>query len=238
MNLSPDTLIFWQSGSFVLSATLLFTWIVMLLLGIGSWLVTRHLSTGIHLSRWQNLLEVLVSGLRDQIQQVSGQKTDRYLPFIGTLFIFIATSDFLEIVPGFRPPTSSLSTTAALAVCVFLAVPLFGVQQQGILGYLKHYFEPTPIMFPFLLISEFSRTLALAIRLFGNVMSSGMIVTILLSIAPLFFPIVMQALSLLMGAIQAYIFAILAIVYIASGMEIQQTQVQLKPTAQEQLSHE
>ncbi len=233
MNLSPDTLIFWQSGSFVLSATLLFTWIVMLLLGIGSWLVTRHLSTGIHLSRWQNLLEVLVSGLRDQIQQVSGQKTDRYLPFIGTLFIFIATSDFLEIVPGFRPPTSSLSTTAALAVCVFLAVPLFGVQQQGILGYLKHYFEPTPIMFPFLLISEFSRTLALAIRLFGNVMSSGMIVTILLSIAPLFFPIVMQALSLLMGAIQAYIFAILAIVYIASGMEIQQTQVQLKPTAQE-----
>jgi len=233
MNLSPDTLIFWQSGSFVLSATLLFTWIVMLLLGIGSWLVTRHLSTGIHLSRWQNLLEALVSGLRDQIQQVSGQKTDRYLPFIGTLFIFIATSDFLEIVPGFRPPTSSLSTTAALAVCVFLAVPLFGVQQQGILGYLKHYFEPTPIMFPFLLISEFSRTLALAIRLFGNVMSSGMIVTILLSIAPLFFPIVMQALSLLMGAIQAYIFAILAIVYIASGMEIQQTQVQLKPTAQE-----
>jgi len=233
MNLSPDTLIFWQSGSFVLSATLLFTWIVMLLLGIGSWLVTRHLSTGIHLSRWQNLLEVLVSGLRDQIQQVSGQKTDRYLPFIGTLFIFIATSDFLEIVPGFRPPTSSLSTTAALAVCVFLAVPLFGVQQQGILGYLKHYFEPTPIMFPFLLISEFSRTLALAIRLFGNVMSSGMIVTILLSIAPLFFSIVMQALSLLMGAIQAYIFAILAIVYIASGMEIQQTQVQPKPTAQE-----
>jgi F-type H+-transporting ATPase subunit a len=238
MNLSPDTLIFWQSGSFVLSATLLFTWIVMLLLGIGSWLVTRHLSTGIHLSRWQNLLEVLVSGLRDQIQQVSGQKTDRYLPFIGTLFIFIATSDFLEIVPGFRPPTSSLSTTAALAMCVFFAVPLFGIQQEGISGYLKHYFEPTPIMFPFLLISEFSRTLALAVRLFGNVMSGGMIVTILLSITPLFFPIVMQALSLLMGVIQAYIFAILAIVYIASGMEIQQTQVQPKPTAQEQPSHE
>lgn len=210
----------------------------MLLLGIGSWLVTRHLSTGIHLSRWQNLLEVLVSGLRDQIQQVSGQKTDRYLPFIGTLFIFIATSDFLEIVPGFRPPTSSLSTTAALAMCVFFAVPLFGIQQEGISGYLKHYFEPTPIMFPFLLISEFSRTLALAVRLFGNVMSGGMIVTILLSITPLFFPIVMQALSLLMGVIQAYIFAILAIVYIASGMEIQQTQVQPKPTDQEQLSHE
>ena len=210
----------------------------MLLLGIGSWLVTRHLSTDIHLSRWQNLLEVLVSGLRDQIQQVSGQKTDRYLPFIGTLFIFIATSDFLEIVPGFRPPTSSLSTTAALAMCVFFAVPLFGIQQEGISGYLKHYFEPTPIMFPFLLISEFSRTLALAVRLFGNVMSGGMIVTILLSITPLFFPIVMQALSLLMGVIQAYIFAILAIVYIASGMEIQQSQVQPKPTDQEQLSHE
>jgi len=195
--------------------------------------VTRHLSTGIHLSRWQNLLEVVVSNLREQIQQTSGQDPDQYLPFVGTLFVFIAVSNLLEIVPGYHPPTSSLSTTAALAVCVFFAVPFFGIRQQGLLSYLKHYVEPTPIMFPFHLISEFSRTLALAIRLFGNVMSEGMIVAILLSIAPLFFPILMQALGLLTGLIQAYIFAILAIVYIASAAEVQH-----KVTVQEQPSHE
>ena len=222
MHLSPDTIIFGQWGDFSLSATLLFTWIVMLLLGVGSWLITRHLSTGTHLSRWQNLLEVLVMTLRDQIQQTSGQNPDRYLPFVGTLFIFIATSNLLEIIPGYHPPTSSLSTTAALSICVFFAVPIFGIRQQGLWGYLKHYFEPTPIMFPFHIISEFSRTLALAIRLFGNVMSEGMIVAILLSIAPLFFPVLMQALGLLTGLIQAYIFAILAIVYIASSAEAHQ----------------
>ncbi len=233
MHISPDTIIFWQSGSFVLSATLVFTWVIILLLGLGSWLITRNLSTGTQISHWQNLLEVLVSQVREQIQQTSGQNPDRYLPFVGTLFIFIATSNLLEIVPGYHPPTSSLSTTAALAVCVFFAVPIFGIWQEGLWRYLKHYFEPTPIMFPFHLISEFSRTLALAVRLFGNVISEGMIVAILLSIAPLFFPIVMQALGLLTGLIQAYIFAILAIVYIASATEVQQ-----QATAKESKAHE
>jgi len=219
ISLSPDEIVFWQWRFVSINATLVFTWLIMLLLGIGAWLVTRNLSTNPQLSHWQNLLEVLVVNLRDQIQQTSGQNPDRYLPFVGTLFIFIATSNLLAIVPGYHPPTASLSTTAALAICVFFAVPIFSIRQQGIWKYLHHYLEPNPILLPFYIISELSRTLALAVRLFGNVMSDGMIAAILISIAPFFFPAVMQALGLLTGLIQAYIFAILAVVYIGSARD-------------------
>lgn len=219
ISLSPDEIVFWQWGFVSINATLVFTWMIMLLLGVGAWLVTRKLSSDTKLSHWQNLLEVLVVNLRDQIQQTSGQNPDRYLPFIGTLFIFIATSNLLEIVPGYHPPTASLSTTAALAICVFFAVPVFSISEQGIWKYLHHYLEPNPILFPFYIISELSRTLALAVRLFGNVMSDGMIAAILISIAPFFFPAIMQALGLLTGLIQAYIFAILAVVYIGSAKD-------------------
>jgi F-type H+-transporting ATPase subunit a len=217
MHISSDAIVYWQWEFVTINATLVFTWMIMLLLGIGAWLVTRKLSTEPQLSHWQNLLEVLVVSLREQIQQTSGQNPDRYLPFVGTLFIFIATSNLLAIVPGYHPPTGSLSTTAALAVSVFFAVPVFGIRQQGIWKYLRHYLEPSPILLPFHIISELSRTLALAVRLFGNVMSEGMIGAILISIAPFFFPIIMQALGLLTGLIQAYIFAILAVVYIGSA---------------------
>ena len=217
MNISPDMLILWQWGPITLNATILFTWVVMALLVLGSWLTTRRLTADIHFSRGQNLLEVLVSGALEQIRQISQQRPQRYLPLIGTLFIFIAISNLLSVVPGFHPPTGSLSTTVALAICVFVAVPLFGISQQGLRGYLRQYVKPSPIMLPFNVIGEFSRTLALAVRLFGNVMSGTMIAGILLTIVPLFFPIVMQVLGLLTGLIQAYIFAILAMVYIASG---------------------
>jgi F-type H+-transporting ATPase subunit a len=141
----------------------------------------------------------------------------RYLPFIGTLFIFIATANLLTIVPGYEPPTSSLSTTAALALCVFVAVPSFGIAQRGWRSYLKSYIEPTLIMLPFNMISELSRTLALAVRLFGNMMSGTMIIAILLTITPLVFPVAMTMLGLLTGMVQAYIFSILATVYIAAA---------------------
>ena len=132
MNISPDQIVFGHWGFVTINATLVFTWMIMLVLGIGAWLVTRKLSTDTQLSHWQNLLEVLVVNLRDQIQQTSGQNPDRYLPFVGTLFVFIATSNLLAIVPGYQPPTASLSTTAALAICVFFSVPVFGISQQGI----------------------------------------------------------------------------------------------------------
>jgi F-type H+-transporting ATPase subunit a len=123
-------------------------------------------------------------------------------------------------VPGYHPPTGSLSTTAALALCVFVAVPLFGITRQGFRGYLSQYLQPTPIMLPFNIIGELSRTLALAIRLFGNIMSGTVIAAILLGIAPILFPVIMQMLGLLTGMVQAYIFAILAMVFIASAARV------------------
>jgi F-type H+-transporting ATPase subunit a len=215
--ITPDQVIIWQWGFVSINATILFTWLVMALLVAGSWLVTRRLSSGPRLSRWQNLLEVVVTAMREQVREVSHQQAERYLPLVGTLFLFIAVANVLSIVPGYYPPTGSLSTTAALALCVFLAVPLYGIAQQGLGGYLRNYIRPTVFMLPFNLIGELSRTLALAVRLFGNVMSTAKIVAILLAITPLFFPILMHALGLLTGLIQAYIFAVLAMVYIASA---------------------
>ena len=142
---------------------------------------------------------------------------ERYVPFLGTLFLFVATSTLCTLIPGYVPPTGSLSTTTALAICVFVAVPTFGIREQGFLGYLKTYTKPTFVMLPFNIISEVSRTLALAVRLFGNMMSGVMIIGILLTITPYFFPIAMTALGLLTGMVQAYIFSILAAVYIAAA---------------------
>jgi len=217
MTISPDSVVLWQWGVFRLNLTIVFTWLVMAVLVLGSWLVTRRLSTGTELSRWQNLLEVLVTGIRDQIRAVSHQDPGRYLPFVGTLFLFIAVANLLNVVPGYMAPTGSLSTTTALAICVFVAVPLYGIVQQGPLEYFRHYVQPTVLMLPFNIIGEFSRILALAVRLYGNIMSGTVIAAILLSITPYFFPVVMQLLGLLTGLIQAYIFAILAMVYIASA---------------------
>ncbi|MEL6248390.1 MAG: F0F1 ATP synthase subunit A [Cyanobacteria bacterium J06648_16] len=219
MNLTPDQILI-PLGPLTVNATLVFTWFVMGLLILVSWWVTRKLSPSTRISPGQNLLEVLVLGVKSQIRDISEQDPDPYLPFVGTLFIFIATSNLLSILPGYQPPTGSLSTTAALAICVFVAVPLFGIRRQGWRSYLRQYVQPTPIMLPFNLISDVSRIISLAVRLFGNVMSGTMIVAILLSIAPLFFPVVMQALGLLTGLIQAYIFAVLAMVFIAAATEV------------------
>lgn len=217
MTISPDTVVFWQWGVVSLNATIVFTWGVMALMTAGSWLVTRRLSSAEKLSRWQNLVEVLVTGIRDQIHEVSQQDPGRYLPFVGTLFLFIATANLLNVVPAYMAPTGSLSTTTALAICVFVAVPLYGIAYEGPRKYLRHYVKPTWLMLPFNIVGEISRTVALAVRLYGNVMSGTVIVAILLSLTPYFFPVVMQLLGLLTGMIQAYIFAVLAMVYIASA---------------------
>lgn len=217
MRITPDQQIFWQWEYASLNATIVFTWAVMAVLVIAARLITFRLSDTEEMSRWQNLLEVLVVGMRDQISGVTQQDPKQYLPFIGTLFLFIATSNILMIVPGFQPPTGSLSTTTALAICVLLAVPIYGIIERGVGGYLGKYVRPTLFMLPFNVIGELSRTVALAVRLYGNVMSGTVIVAILIGIAPFFFPVVMQLLGLLTGLIQAYIFAILAMVYIASA---------------------
>lgn len=217
MDFTPDQIVFWEWGPVRLNATIVWTWVVMIVLTAGSWMLARGLRIGEEMSHGQNLLEAVVSLIEQQIRDVSGQDPRSFLPFIGTLFLFIVVSNILSIVPGYRPPTGSLSTTAALAICVFVAVPVFGIRQQGVGAYFRQYVQPSVVMLPFTVIGELSRTLALAVRLFGNVMSGTVIAALLLGVAPLLVPAVMQAFGLLIGVIQAYIFAILAMVYIASG---------------------
>ncbi len=218
MKLSPDETIFWEQGFVTINLTIVTTWALMLVLIVGSWLITRKLKTDIKISRWQCILEMIVTGINQQIEVVGLANPKQYIGFIGTLFLFIAFANVCIIFPWYEPPTGSLSTTAALAICVFMAVPFFGIEKSGIKGYLKSYIQPTYIMLPFNLIGEVSRTLALAVRLFGNIMSGGMIVAILLSISPFIFPVIMNALGLLTGVVQAYIFGILATVYIAAAV--------------------
>jgi F-type H+-transporting ATPase subunit a len=217
MRLSPDQWIFWQYGFIKLNATILTSWVIMALLSSGAWLITRRLTVEVATSRWQAALEILITGIDAQIKEVGLPLPRRYLPFIGTLFLFIAAANLLTILPFYEPPTGSLSTTTALALSVFVAVPLFGIRQRGLRHYLRSYREPTLLMLPFNLISELSRTLALAIRLFGNMMSGTMIIAILLTITPFVFPVAMSVLGLLTGMIQAYIFCVLATVYIAAA---------------------
>jgi F-type H+-transporting ATPase subunit a len=169
-------------------------------------------------------------GIVTQLGEVGLAAPRHYLGFLGTLFLFVATATLLTIVPGYEPPTGSLSTTTALAICVFIAVPLFGISERGLREYLKAYLQPTVIMLPFNIISELSRTLALAARLFGNMMSGTMILAILLTITPLIFPIAMSALGLLTGMVQAYIFTILAAVYIAAATRASQSAQVVKPS--------
>ena len=217
MHLSPDTMVFWQHGFFKLNATIVYTWGLMFVLAVGSKLITRQLTTEHTRSRWQNLLEIVVTGIEKQIADVGLQHPRQYISFLGTLFLFLALAALCTVIPGYEPPTASLSTTAALALSVFVAVPLFGIEGQGLGAYLKSYAEPTVIMMPFNVISELSRTLALAVRLFGNMMSGAMIIGILLTITHFIFPVVMTLLGLLTGMVQAYIFTILAAVYIAAA---------------------
>jgi F-type H+-transporting ATPase subunit a len=222
MRLSPDEWIFWQHGFLKLNATIVFTWGLMLLLTAGSKVITRKLSTGLERSRWQNLLEIVVTGIESQVKEVGLSQSQKYLGFLGTLFLFVATASLCTVIPGYQPPTASLSTTTALALCVFVAVPFFGIEEQGLGNYLKSYVKPTFIMLPFNIISELSRTLALAVRLFGNMMSGAMIIGILLTITPLIFPVIMTSLGLLTGMVQAYIFSILAAVYIAAATRVRE----------------
>ncbi len=217
MRLSPDDLIVWQWGFVVLNSTIITTWALMFVMTVGAMLITRRLKTEGAISRWQGFLEIVVTTIQQQIKEVGLLHPEKYLGFIGTLFLFIAASNLCAILPWYEPPTGSLSTTSALAISVFVAVLLFGIKEQGLGGYLKSYLKPTFIMLPFNIISEFSRTFALAIRLFGNIMSGTMIVGILLTIVPFFVPVFMSLLGLLTGIVQAYIFSVLATVYIAAA---------------------
>ncbi|MGV0879863.1 F0F1 ATP synthase subunit A [Martelella sp. FLE1502] len=220
MQLTPDDTTVFTILGIAINATIVNTWIIMALLVGVSALVTRRLRPDVPPSRWRTALEVIVSLIVGQIAEVTQRRDPRILYFVGTLFLFIVTANLLMVVPGFDTPTASLSTTVALALSVLVAVPVFGIGSRGLGGYLKTYAEPSIIMLPFNIVSEASRGVSLAIRLYGNIMSGAVIAAILLSIAPFFFPVVMDMLGLLTGVIQAYIFAVLATVYISSATAV------------------
>lgn len=217
--IGPDLVILFAWHFITINATLVYTWLVMIILVAGSILITRNLSSERKMSRWQNLLEVIVNMIRSEIRDIVREGSDSYLTFIGTLFLFILLSNMLTFIPGYVAPTSSLTTTAALAILVFCAVPVYGITKQGVIEYLKEYFRPNFIFFPFHVMGELSRTLSLAVRLFGNIMSHEKVIAILLAVTPLFFPVAMQALGLLIGILQAYIFVVLTMVYIAAATQ-------------------
>ena len=221
MQLSSDQTVLWAWHGLKINLTIATTWGLMVVLTVLSRLLTLNMARplsqdGSIIAHGQSLLEWLVSFMDEQMHEVGLADTERYLPFVGTVFLFVAASSLATILPGYEPPTASLSTTAALAICVLVAVPLFGIRMRGVGAWLRGYLQPVPIMLPFNIISELTRTLALAMRLFGNMMGDGMILGILLTIAPLFFPVVMKLLGLLTGMVQAYIFSILTMVYIAA----------------------
>lgn len=230
MQLTPDETTVFILWGVPLNATIVNTWIVMALLTLASVLITRNLRPDVPPSKWRTALEVIVQGIESQIEEITGRPAPRLLYFAGTLFLYIAVSNFLLVVPGFTPPTASLSTTVALTLSVLVAVPLFGISSRGLGGYLKTYVQPSPVMLPFNVISEITRGISLAIRLYGNIMSGAVIAAILLGVAPFFFPVVMDLLGLLTGLIQAYIFAILATVYIAAATARQEPDISEEET--------
>jgi F-type H+-transporting ATPase subunit a len=217
VQINPDEIIYWKWGAASLNETIVATWIVMALLISLAWFSTRRLSIDPPFSRKQALIETIIGYMKSEIAEIAHKAPERYIYFTGTLFLFISVSGLIAIIPGYRSPASSLSTTLALAICVFFAVPLYGIAEQGAGDYFKRYIQPSVLMLPFNIIGEFSRTMAMALRLFGNMMSQNLLVAVLFSIVPLFLPVVMNLFGVLIGQVQAYIFAVLATVYIVSG---------------------
>src|ERR1700739_3574348 len=188
----------------------------MAALAPGSLIATRSLKLAP--TRSQAVLELVVAAIEGQIRDTMGVEPKPYLALIGTLFLFILEANWSSLIPGIEPPTARIETDAALAAIVFFAVIWFGVRARGVAGYLKTFAEPTVIMIPLNLVETFTRTFSLIVRLFGNVMSGVFIIGIVLSLAGLLVPIRLMALELLVGAIQAYIFTVLAMVFIASAV--------------------
>lgn len=206
-------------GWFILTRPVLTTWVVMAVLALLFGLSTRRLA--LEPGRWQTVLEGMVQTVVQAIEEVLPGHGERLLPFIGSLWLFIGVANLVGILPGANSPTGSLSTTTALATLVFLSVHWYGIRNDGLRAYLKHYLQPSVIMLPFHLISEVSRTVALAMRLFGNVMSLETAALLVLMVAGLLAPVPVLMLHIVEALVQAYIFGMLALVYISGGIQAQ-----------------
>jgi len=159
-----------------------------------------------------------VGWLDGLVREVAGRPEPRLVTLAGSLFLFIAACNLSGLLPGVRAPTASLATTSALALVVFFAVPVAGIRSGGVRGYLLEYFRPNPLLAPLHVISELSRTLALSVRLFGNMMSGHLIVALLVALTGFLVPMPLMALEVLIGLLQAYIFAVLATVYVGAAI--------------------
>ncbi|MCQ2734913.1 MAG: F0F1 ATP synthase subunit A [Alphaproteobacteria bacterium] len=201
------------------NVTIFNSWIVMAIIVFVSWLATRHLSYGKQVSKLQTALEALVLWLQNEANETSGSRNNQYLGMALGLFSFILVANLLTFIPWFKPPTASLSTTMALALVVFLAIPYFSIQNAGVKGYLRKFVEPIPLMLPMNVFSECFSIFAMGLRLFGNMLSGVMFGAILSAFIPFVAPLTMQTLGLLTGTIQAYIFALLAVVYTSAVKE-------------------
>jgi F-type H+-transporting ATPase subunit a len=207
-------------GPIAITNTVVVTWAIMLALSLAAWAVTRRMSPAP--GPWQVVIEGVVSAIEDAIRAVLPDQFRQVMPFIATLWIFILVANLASLVPGMRSPTGDLSLTAGLAILVFLAVHWYGIRTNGLKSYLLHYLQPNPILMPFHVISELSRTVALAVRLFGNIFSLQMAALLVLLLAGFLAPVPVLMLHIIEGVVQAYIFGMLALVYIAGAIQSQQ----------------
>ena len=207
-------------GPVAVTTTVVTTWLLMALLGLFAWLGTRQLA--LQPGPLQTALEGVVESIEDAVAGVAPQQARLLMPFIGTLWIFLVIANLSGLIPGVHAPTRDLSATAALAMLVFLSVHWFGIRSQGVRRYLRHYLTPSPILLPFHLIGEVTRTIALAVRLFGNIMSLEMTALLILLVAGFLAPVPILMLHIVEALVQAYIFGMLALIYVAGGMQSQQ----------------
>jgi F-type H+-transporting ATPase subunit a len=215
--LSPPPL--FHLGPIEVTATVFYSAVASVVLIAFALLVRLGLSR--RPSGWPVAAELIVEHFEDLMRDMFGCDPRPYTPLIVTLVLFIGTANLLGLVPGLRSPTADFSTTAALAVVVFFAVPFYGIRARGVRGYLRHYIEPSPVLLPLEIITEFSRTLALAVRLFGNIMSEELVIAVLLSLAGLLVPVPIMMLAVLTSVVQAYIFAVLTVVYLSAAVRAQ-----------------
>jgi F-type H+-transporting ATPase subunit a len=208
--------VLFHAGPVPITRPVVTTWAIMLVLSITSWLVTRRLR--LRPDRRQAMVESVVTGIIRQIEDVIGKDARPFLPFIGTLFIFVVTANLSGVLPGGEAPTSKLETPAALALIVFFSVHYFGMRTRGLFGYLASFAEPKLIMLPLNIVSEVTRTFSLMVRLFGNVMSGEFVIALVVALAGLFVPIPLMVLEILVGVVQAYIFTVLATVFIGAAI--------------------
>lgn len=209
-----------ELGGFQLTSTVITTWVVMAIIGLLVWLTTRRLTT--QPDRPQVMVEAIVLIIEESIRDIAPQHVDKILPFIGSLWIFLILANLIGLIPGMHSPTRDLSATAAIAFLVFLSVHWYGIRIQGLKNYLLHYLRPSPILLPFNLISEVTRTIALAVRLFGNIMSLEMIALLVLLVAGFLVPVPILMLHIVEALVQAYIFGMLALIYVAGSLQSQQ----------------